>query len=212
MTATETDDGRRSITELRRMDREQARATLSVPEFERWEALQERFDAAEETRAEWEAADDLATEITVHADREKLGTEVDVFGNDVLVRVDPESPGLRDRVEATEARFGDDDVGIEELDEEAAADLREKMVGIYEEIVVEWNGHDFTDDGDLTEAARRQVFADAAEKWGIRGLFMGLADIIAAVRDDQETRLEAVDSFRGSTGGGRRRDTENDRL
>lgn len=211
MTATNTDDGRRSITDLRRMDRDEARATLSVPEFERWEGLQERFAAAEETRAEWEAADDLATDITVHADREKLGTEVDVFGNDVLVRVDPESPGLRDRVEATEARFGGDD-DIDELDEAAAADLREKMVGIYEEIVVEWNGHDFTDDGDLTETARRQVFADAAEKWGLRGLFMGLADIIAAVRDDQETRLEAVDSFRGSQGRGRRRDTQNDRL
>ena len=200
MSASESTD-RRTITELRRMDRETARAELTVPEYERWDALHDRLDGAEQTRDEWADADETALDVTVHADDADLGTEVEVFGNDVLVRVDPESRGLRDRANALRDEFGDDGRDMDDLSETDTDRLAERLVDLYREIVVSWNG---TRLEDMTPPERDTLFATVREKWGLRGLFLGLADIIAGVEQGQKERLEAVDSFRGAERGRRR--------
>src|SRR6056297_2783627 len=133
MSASESTD-RRTITELRRMDRETARAELTVPEYERWDALHDRLDGAEQTRDEWADADETALDVTVHADDADLGTEVEVFGNDVLVRVDPESRGLRDRANALRDEFGDDGRDMDDLSETDTDRLAERLVDLYREI------------------------------------------------------------------------------
>jgi len=199
MSASESSD-RRTITELRNMDRETARAELSVPEYERWDALQDRLEAAEQTREKWNDADETALDVTVHADDEDLGETVDIFGNELLVRIDPEKPGLRDRANALREEFGDDDRDIDELDTTDADRLANRVVDLYGEIVIAWNG---TRLETMSPAERETLFETVREKWGLRGLFLGLADIIAGVEEGQKERLEAVESFRGAKRGRR---------
>ena len=199
MSASDSTD-RRTITELRRMDRETARAELTVPEYERWDALHDRLDGAEQTRDEWADADETALDVTVHADDEELGETVGVFGNELLVRIDPEKPGLRKRANALRDEFGDEERDIDDLDDIDADRLANRVVDLYDEIVIAWNG---TRLETMSAAERETLFETVREKWGLRGLFLGLADIIAGVEKGQQERLEAVESFRGAKRGRR---------
>ncbi len=95
-----TGNDRRSITELRRMDEQEARQSLTVAEYERWESINQLHDEAEETREQWEEEEQEVSDLVVRADPEQLGTEVDLFGNDVLVRVDSEDRRFREAAES----------------------------------------------------------------------------------------------------------------
>jgi 23S rRNA G2069 N7-methylase RlmK/C1962 C5-methylase RlmI len=200
MSASES-AGDYSLGDLRSMSRDEAMSELDPASWERWKALQERLDAAEDTREAWRDADETVLDVTVHADDADLGETVDVFGNDLLVRIDPEKPALRKRANALEAEFGDDGREVGELDDADTDRLAGRILDLYREIIVAWNG---TRLDDMTPPERDTLFETIREKWGLRGLFLGLADIIAGVEQGQKDRLEAVDSFRGAEGRRRR--------
>jgi len=203
MAASETADGW-TLGELRSMSREEALAELDAATWQRWQALHDRLDAAEETRERWRDADETTLDVTVHADDEDLGTTVDVYGNELLVRVDPERSSLRERADRLREEFGDDDRDIESMDAEDTRALATAITGLYREIVVAWNG---TRLDAMTPTERDTLFETVRDKWRLRGLFLGLADIIEAVEGEQAERVEAVDSFRGASRRRGHRDT-----
>lgn len=192
----------RSTLELRQMDEETARNTLTVAEYERWEQLHELMDGAAETRERWAEEDELVADLTVHADMEQLGTEVDLFGNDVLVHIDSEDREFRAATDRVDSIIGDTDPEeIDELDDEATAKAADALVEMLDTVLVRWNGHEW---GALDDDTRASVLQSARAKWGVDGLLLAWFDIAAAVREDREERVEAVDSFRGAQRPGRR--------
>lgn len=195
--------------DLRRMDRETARNTLTVAEFERWEAVQELREQAEETRDQWEAEEQKVSEITVAADMDSLGTTVDVFGNDLLVHVDPEDDDIRAAAELIDAEFGDDlDVGdVEDLDTDALDRLGDVLMEFLDAVIVRWDGTEFSA---LDAEVREQVLSDARGKWGVQGLALALVDIMSAVEEDRTERMDMVESFRGEKGRGNSPATRHD--
>ena len=72
MSASES-AGDYSLGDLRAMSRDEALAELDPASWERWKALQERLDAAEDTREAWRDADETVLDVTVHADDADLG-------------------------------------------------------------------------------------------------------------------------------------------
>jgi hypothetical protein len=194
--------------ELAAMDEDEARTTLTVAQFERWEQLQDLFDQQAETEAEWEAEEETVREVTVSADMEQLGTQVDIYGNDLLVRADPESQGLQDALETLEADFGDIEVEDPDADGEAAFgdvdtdrldDLADHLLGMLDEVIVRWDGTRW--DG-LPRAQRETILADARVSWGVDGLMLAWARIAAEIRADREGTVSQLESFRGEAGRG----------
>jgi len=196
-----TTDDRRSITELKRMDEAEARSTLTVDEFERWEKLTELHDEADATREQWADEDAIVAELTVHADKEALGTSVEVFGNDLLVHVDPEDDTLVAAHDRLEALRGEDEADEDLLDDETRREVGDALTTMLDAVLERWNGHDW---GDLPEDDRDAVLAETREKWGIDGLMQAWVHIAAAVREDREEHLSVVESFRGAERRGRR--------
>lgn len=191
--------------ELLAMDDDEARHRLSVAQYERREKLQDLHEEADETREQWAEEQQEVAEITVSADPEQLGTTVDVFGNDLLVRIDSEDPALQraaDSLDDIRAEYAD--VDAEAMDQ-IPRDDREAMgnclVEMLDAVIVRWDG---TEWADLPDWKREAVLADARTDWGLDGLLLAWVDIAAAVNDDREERLDVVESFRGSSGRGRR--------
>lgn len=193
MSADTDDGGEYSVTELLDMGERTARQSLTYDQYQRWEKLNDLHDQAEETRQEWAEEDERVGEIVVHADREELGTRVDLYGNDVLVHVDPEDADVREAARALDDEFGE----REEVpdDAEAIDRLAGLLLDLFDAVLLEWNG---TDWAELPADARQDVLTDAREKWGIEGLLLAWADIAAAVEEDREERLDVVESFRGA--------------
>lgn len=182
--------------QLRRMDDDTARAELTVDQFERREKIIALHDGADEQRAEWEAEDERVTDLVVHADPELLGTEVDLYGNDVLVHMDTDDDALVGTIRSLESEFGDvdrDDIDL--LDAGSREEFAAYVTDALDAMIVRWNGHGW---GDLGDAERRAILADAREKWGLDAMFLGLVDAITAVQRDREERVDVVDSFRGA--------------
>jgi len=179
----------RSITELREMDENEARSTLTVNEFERWEELQELLEGAEETREKWRNEDEQVVDLTVNADMEQIGTRVDLYGNDVLVDVDPTDRHLRNELNALEREFDADDE-IDDLDQEEIDNLARTAQDILSTIIVKWGDKRLSDD------EKEAVLNEAREKWGIRALVMAVAGAVEATVEEQDERTEAIDSFR----------------
>lgn len=183
-----------TVSELLAMDEQQARTTLPVAQYERWEKLQELHEQADETRQEWADQSETVQELTVHADPEKLGTRVDVFGNDVLVHIDNEDPEFRaaaDRLDEIRNDVPDEDVA--DIDPDDAQGAGDALVEMLSASIVEWNGHAWAD---LREDQRADVMADAREQWGIDGLLLAWVEIAGAVSQDREQRVSVIEKFR----------------
>jgi len=202
-TDTDADDGaEHSTLELRQMDREQARQTLPVAQYERWEQLNDLRDGAEQTREQWADEDDRVADLTVRADMDALGTEVDLFGNDVLVHIDSEDPALRETVDALEDDYaGLDTDGVEDMDDTDTAELADHLLDLLDTVIVRWNGHEWSE---LPDPTRGDVLADARSKWGVDGLLLAWTDIAIAVNEDREERADVIESFRNEERRGRR--------
>jgi len=176
------------------MDRETARQTLPIAEFERWEKLHDLIDNAEATRERWDDEDAEVAELTVHADMDALGTDLDLYGNDVTVHVSEANQEATAHLRTLQREFSD--VAPEEVPDLSDGDrerIADALVDAYDAVLVRWNGNAWAD---LDESLRASVLADARAKWGIDGLLMGWIDIADAVHSDREDKLDVVESFR----------------
>jgi len=196
------DSDRRGITELRQMDRETARNTLTVTEYERWEKLQDLHEQADETREQWAEEEDTVAEITVHADMEQLGTELDLYGNDVLVHVDSQNTALEDHADAVDDILGDvDPEDVDSLTQSDLDDVLGHLLDMLDIALVRWNG---TEWADLPEDARADTLARIGESWGVEAVLMAWFDIAEAMHEEREEKVSAIESFRDPQRRGRR--------
>lgn len=190
-----------SISELRAMDEQTARQTLTVDQYERWDSLQALYDQAEANRDRFAREDERVHDLTVHADPEALGTEVTLYGNDLLVHLDSDDPTFQAVHDEYQDLVGDvDDADLDALEDnrEAVADA---IIELFDCLLVRWNGTDWED---LSPEQRRGVLADAREAWGFDALVLGWGEVMTAIREAREQQAEAVESFRGETGRGHR--------
>jgi len=192
-------EGGWTATELRRMDEQTARQTLPVAQYERWEDLQALDAQAEDTRERWAAETQQVHDLTVHADPDALGTEVDLYGNDVLVHLDTDDPEFRAIHEEYQGLVSDDP-DPEEL-EANREELADAITELLDCLILRWNGHDWQA---LEPERRRAVLADARAKWGFDNLVLGWAEVMAAIQSDREDSAAVVESFRGAAGRGGR--------
>jgi hypothetical protein len=201
-------DGRDRIpaSELRRMDEQTARNTLTVNQFERWEKLRDLHERADEQRAEWQEDARVATETLVFADASDLAAEVSVFGNDLAVYYAADDPRIRDAAEDLAAVLDvDPDAPPEEIDAINAADIdAEDLDAVTDALaelvclaVVAWNGtawDEFTPAE--REHIRHTITSDPPTGWGIAGLMDAWTVIQTAVEEQRDDRLERVRKFR----------------
>lgn len=189
--------------ELREMDEQTARNTLTVAEYERWERIQDLYEQREDTLDEWDSQEQTVADVTVHADAETLGTEIELYGNELLVRVRPDSR----RLQQVRGRLDDNDIDLDNPDAEDVADIDEEtqeaiadaLTSLLDAILVRWNGTKWRD---LSPEQREAILADARQAWGLDGLLFGVVQVIRAVHEDQNRRVEDVKSFLGEAGAG----------
>jgi hypothetical protein len=184
--------------ELVEMDRDTAERTLTKVQFDRWEKLQSLHDQAEANRQQWADQEAEVSEITVSADMETLGTEVDIFDNQLLVHVDPENRGFQQasqRLESVRDQYAD--VDAEDMDTDIPAEdrdeLRDALTEMLDHAIMRWDG---TEWNRLDDATRESVLADAVERWGLVGLLYAWLDIAEAIERDRHDRMETIESFR----------------
>lgn len=189
--------------QLRRMGDDEARETLTVAQYERREKILDLHAGADDQVDEWDDEDQTVTDLVVHADPEQLGTRVDLYGNDVLVHMDSDNDDLKETIDALESEFGDVSGGgdIDELDDDALETFEGLVTDALGALLVRWNGHDWAN---LDPFERDVILDSAREKWGLDGMFLGFIDVVIAVQEDREERLDVVDSFRGAQRRGRR--------
>ena len=189
--------------ELREMDEQTARNTLTVAEFERWERIQDLYEQREDTLDEWDSQEQTVADVTVHADAETLGTEIDLYGNELLVRVKPESR----RLQQVRGKLDDNDIdldnpdadSVDDIDEETEEAITDALTALLDAVLVRWNGTEWRD---LSPDQREAILADARQAWGLDGLLFGVVQVIRAVHEDQNRRVEDVKSFLGEAGAG----------
>lgn len=188
-----------SVSELRAMDEQTARQTLTVEQYERWDSLQDLYDQAEANRDRFAREDDQVHDLTVHADPEALGTDVQLYGNDLLVHLDSDDPTFRAVHDEYQDLVGDTDEGEADLEalEENREAVADAIIELFDCLLVRWNGTDWER---LSPKQRRGVLADAREAWGFDALVLGWGEVMAAIRETREQQAEAVESFRGETG------------
>lgn len=195
-------DSEYTTLDLRRMDEQDARHTLTVAEFERWEKLHDLTDSAAETRERWADESEQVLDITVNADADALGTEVDVYGNDLLVHVDSEDRQFRQAAEALDDELQSTDTDeVDALDAETRERLADAILDVLDACILRWNG---TEWGDLPDEKRYAVLGDARAKWGLDATLAAMFDIVIAIREDHEEKKEVVESFLGEERRGRR--------
>jgi hypothetical protein len=183
-----------STLDLRQMDRATAERELNKLQFDRWEQLHDLMDSAEETRERFEREDEQVQDLVVRADPEELGTPVDIYDNDLLVRIDSDDEGFRGAIETLDDEFSEEELdNPTELDGDDRDRMADLICDVLDAVILRWNG---TDWNELRADQRRAVLADARAQWGFDGLFLALVDIIAAVREDREQRVDVIDSFR----------------
>lgn len=190
--------------ELLRMDEAEARQTLTVAQFERWESIQDIHDDADERQAEWDAQAETVADITVNADMEQLGTRVEIYGNDLLVHADPEAPKFREAVDRLEGEFGDiegSDVAEDELDPDRAGEYAEHMLTLLDAVLVKWGDTRWED---IPTDEREATLGEVRSKWGVAGLMQAWGDIAVAIREDHEEVVGDLEKFRDPERRGRR--------
>lgn len=206
MSAQSTDDDRRTAADLRRMDEQTARDTLTVNEFERWEALRDLHEQADEQREEWAEDARVATETLVFADAHDLAAEVSVFGNDLLCYYALDDPRIQDTADDLAAVFDvDPDADPEAIDTIRAEDIDESDVDAVKDALaelvlvatVEFNGTALDESTPAArETIREGITADPPEGWGVAGLMDAWTEIQTAVEAARDERLERVRKFR----------------
>jgi hypothetical protein len=203
-----TDEREYTSGQLLAMDEEEARRTLTVDQYEAREKLQNLHDQAAETKARWAEEDEAVHDIVVEADPEALGTFVDLYGNEVLVRVREDDEQLKAAMDGIAEDFREtpqDD--IPELDADRRAVLAGYLRDIYDAMLVRWREHEWAD---LSAETREAILRDAQDKWGLKGLFVGFVRCMVAIRENDEEVVEMVDSFLGAEGGRGRGDLGRD--
>jgi len=197
-----TDDSEYSAFDLRDMEEETAWDELSREESEQWEKIQELYDGVEETEQQFEREAEAVADVTVSADMTDLGTEVSVFGNDLLVYADLESPEFRDATERLESEFGDITVENPDAEDEAAFgdvaderldDMAAHLVEMLDTVLVRWDG---TEWDSLSDGQRETILQQARASWGITGLLKAWGEITLAIREDYDELEARVESFR----------------
>jgi len=193
--------------ELRDMDEAEARDTLTVNEYERWEQIQDLYADAEQTRERWEDTDETIAELSVSADPEQLGTPVEVFGNDLIVRVQSDDREFRQAMQRLDEEFGDSALNDDDLTQSEAveaaggladadqAELADCLTDIFDAILLRWDGHEWRE---LPQSKRESMLAAAEAKWGVDGLFSAWVQVAIAVGKDREELSEQVESFLGA--------------
>jgi hypothetical protein len=192
--------------QLLAMDESEARSTLTVDEYERWEKLNDLHAQADETREQWADEGQEVAAITVSADMDDLGTEVDIYGNTLLVHIDSDDPDVQAVIEDLQSFKDDhgeifDSDDLERFDDGVRDELATLLCDVLDAVIVRWDGTDWRD---LDTAARQSVLADARREWGLDGLLLAWVDIQIAVREDQEAKVDVIESFRSPERRGRR--------
>jgi len=192
--------------ELREMSDAEAEQTLTKQQWDRREKLLDLHGEAAETREEWATEAETVAGVTVEADIEDLGTELDLYGNDVIVRVDETvAEDMADPLERLGEEFEDistadpDDAEaeIEALDADATADLVAILTDLYDAMLRRWNGHDWQT---LPQSDREAILDTAAEQWGASAMFLGLFRAIMEATEDREEVMGRIKSFLDETG------------
>lgn len=210
--ATQPDD-ERTITELRRMPREEA-VELSHAEFKKWESVNDKLDEHEETKAKWDETREAATQTLVSADATDFATDVTVFGNDLAVYYASDDPRLREIVErltdvfdidAEAAREGEvEDIAAEDVDDDDIDAAKGVLADLVMLAAVAWDGERVDDfDAATRDAYREAIMADRPDGWGLAGLMDAWSEIQYAVESTRDERMERVEKFRDA---GRRGD------
>jgi len=202
-----TDSGR-SITALRQMDEPEARRTLTMAEYERWESVNKHLDEAEEVRKEWAENEREATDILSRADPTWLASDIEMWGNELSVYYGPEDERLREAIDGLGDAVGVDleavdDMADEELpdaddvDDEAIEDVKAALAELIGVAIIELNG---TRWADLDADARADILESIAEPrpdgWGLAGLMDAWTEIQVTVEENRDDRLERVKKFR----------------
>ena len=183
-----------TVSQLRDMDEQTARNTLTVNQYERWERLQDLYDDVAETEQEWAKQEETVAAVTVNADMEQLGTRVDIYGNDLLVHADPEAPAFRDAAERLDSEFGDiDGSELDSVADDRVQDLADHLLEMLDHVLVKWGE---TEWADLPEGQRQATLEDARSKWGVDGLMVAWGDIALAIREDREEVVGRLEKFR----------------
>ena len=185
-----------SAMDLRDMDRTAALNELNAEQFERWEDVQELTQAADERAEQFAANDRTVSSVVVDADLDELGTDVEVYGNDLTVYIDADDDRLHDAIKRLDDRFGD----VERDDLDALGDADREAIGeALEDIllssIVAWDGERFED---LPADEPLAIVRTAREKWGLTPTFEAVMKIIGACNEAQAERFEAIDSFHGA--------------
>jgi len=195
-------DSEYSAFDLRDMDEDEAWDTLSREQYEQWEKIQELYDGVEETEQQFEREAETVADVTVSADMADLGTEVSIFGNDLLVYADLESPAFRDATERLESEFGDitvenpdaeDAAAFGDVDEERLADMAAHLVEMLDTVLVRWDG---TEWDTLADDQQQTILQQARASWGITGLLKAWGEITLAIREDYDELEARVEFFR----------------
>jgi len=192
-----------SAFDLKAMDEDEARQTLTVAQFERWEDIQDLYDRAAKTEAEWQDEAATVADVTVSADMDDLGTRVEIFGNDLLVYADLEHPEFRQATERLDDEFGD--LSVEDPDADADTDafggvdgdrleaLADHLMGMLDTVLVRWDG---TAWDDLPAEQQQAILQQAREAWGVTGLLRAWGEIAVAIREDYDQLEATMQSFR----------------
>lgn len=201
-TDTEGGDGY-SMAELEAMSEQEAKDTLTVTEFEQWEQLQELFEQDRETREQWEQASETVADVAVKADMEQLGTKVDLWGNPVVVHLDPGDRHLQQRVQRFEDRHGEHaGEDIDDLDDVDTDAIAESVKHLLDVLLVEWDGTKWHQLPEYDSDEYHPVLDVAEDKWGLAGLVDGVVRVLETAYEEQQQRMEEIESFLGEAGAG----------
>lgn len=199
-----------SAHDLKRMDEQTARETLTVAQYERWEDVQALYDQVADTEQQWEQEAATVADVTVSADMDDLGTRVELYGNDLLVHADIEAPEFRAAMERLDEEFGD--VTVENPDADGAAAfgdvdddrleaMADHLLEMLDIVLVRWDG---TAWDALTDDQQQTILQQARSGWGIAGLLKAWGEIAVAIREDYEEMEATMQSFRGEERRGHR--------
>jgi len=182
--------------ELREMSDEEAKQTLTVAQYERREKLLDLLEQADENQERLAEQDQQVQEITVDADMEQLGTEVDLFGNDVLVHIDSGNRQFRQAANALESvdEF-DDESEVVDLDDETRETIANRLQDMLDAVLVRWDGTRWSE---ISEPKRGAVLDQCRTEWGVDGLMLAWFKIGEAVTEERQEVEELIDSFRSA--------------
>jgi len=218
-----------SALDLREMGHEEARDTLTVGEFERWQKIQDLTDAADDQRQAFRENAERATDILVNATPERMAAELTLWGNDCKVYYDPEDTRVQSAAEDLADALGiDPEAAAEEdpsqvldtadvdsvddiEDRDLLGDIKDALVQLIDACLVEWNGSRWAD---IPQSDREFVLSEIRKPrpkgWGAAGLVDAWVEIQYHVESNRNERMEQVRKFRDPKRRGNRRDSAPD--